>query len=85
MKDNRMLAEAWLSDFQDNDYQPITDDWLESIGFEKHPAMMTLQLQGDELVRYQTGWRLNCIPLKEFEDRGDLRKFLVYLGIIVQS
>lgn len=85
-RDGAAVAAAWLAEHPADDAEPVTEEWLRSVGFSSRPNNRWLQ------IRTPQGGRLDCwmaSPLWEFHDeavaipqtRGDVRRLCTALGI----
>lgn len=72
-----MLAKAYLTEHLLDDDEPVTEEWLETIGFDHG------YLDADYWVIEcrKLALRLNSYPVKENPTRGDVRRLCKALGI----
>lgn len=83
----RVLAKAYLAEHPADDDEPVTAEWLESIGansddglfFTGHDAVDFELTEFEGTWHVDVGWRTICLV----ETRGDVRRLLAALGIEV--
>ncbi len=90
--DMALLAAAWLREHPADEDEPVTDEWLESVGFTNDiDGCGRVWESGEGLVSLYVMIGLNCLVecaskdeavfVPETETRGDVRRLCSALGI----
>lgn len=77
-----VLARAWLADHPEDDGEPVTKEWLESIGWTTYLIWPSIPMPKDNLLEWRGGglWIENT-PICLVKTRGAVRRLMAELSI----
>jgi hypothetical protein len=97
LKDIFILAESYLAEHPADDCEPITEEWLRSVGFSDGATGESLWLRCKDsqlghlrhtamaLDLITGNWTANGLGCKECKTRGDVRRLAAALGIALKE